>query len=93
MWNEHKKVHKKPTEVNYNPWPSFKYTGTLRPYPLSVKRIVPPHIPRPDYADHELGYPLGEIAERGSTVIKVLNDEEIEGMRLACRVSSLKPND
>ena len=30
----------------------FKWTGTLRPkYPLSAKREVPAHIPRPDYAD------------------------------------------
>lgn len=31
----------------------YKFTGTLRPaYPLSEKREVPAHIPRPDYADH-----------------------------------------
>lgn len=31
----------------------YKWTGTLRPkYPLSAKREVPAHIPRPDYADH-----------------------------------------
>lgn len=30
----------------------YKWTGTLRPkYPLSAKRQVPAHIPRPDYAD------------------------------------------
>ena len=34
----------------YNPFPSFEYTGSLRPaYPLSAKRAVPAHIPRPDY--------------------------------------------
>ena len=48
--------------------------------------MVPPTIPRPDYADHPKGHPLGEIAERGSTQVKVLDDEEIEGMRVACRV-------
>ena len=30
----------------------YKWTGDLRPkYPLSVKRVVPDHIVRPDYAD------------------------------------------
>ena len=37
----------------YNPFPTFDYTGPLRPaYPLSPTRIVPSHIPRPDYADN-----------------------------------------
>ena len=39
-----------------------------------------------DYADHPDGHPLGEIAERGSTTVKVLNDEEIEGLKVACKV-------
>ncbi len=47
---------------------------------------MPDRIPRPDYADHPEGHPLSEIAERGSTNVKVLNEEEIEGMRLACKV-------
>lgn len=47
---------------------------------------MPSHIPRPDYADHLQGHPLGEIAEKGSTTVKVLTDEEIEGLKLSCRV-------
>lgn len=47
---------------------------------------MPAHIPRPDYADHPQGHPLSEIAERGSTTIKVLDDEEIEGLKVACKV-------
>ncbi|XWS77228.1 hypothetical protein CRYUN_Cryun01aG0243600 [Craigia yunnanensis] len=31
--------------------PHFVWTGTLRPYPISVKRIVPAHIDKPDWAD------------------------------------------
>lgn len=32
---------------------NYKFTGPLRPmYPLSAKREVPAHIPRPDYADN-----------------------------------------
>jgi methionyl aminopeptidase len=53
----------------------------------SSKRVVPAHIPRPDYADHEQGYPLSEIAERGSTTVKVLNDDEIEGMRVVGKLA------
>ena len=34
-----------------------------------------------------LGYPTSELALRGSKAIKVLNDEEQEMMRVACRVS------
>jgi len=47
---------------------------------------VPPHIGRPDYADHSKGFPLSEQAERGNTTVKVLDDEEIEGLKLACKV-------
>lgn len=43
-WNEHKKVHTTKklidsvnaisvADANYNPWPSYAFTGTLRPYP------------------------------------------------------------
>lgn len=36
----------------FNPFPDFSYTGSIRPvYPLSPKRVVPDHIPRPDYAE------------------------------------------
>jgi methionyl aminopeptidase len=39
-------------ENSYNPFPSFGFSGPLRPvYPLSPKRVVPDHIPRPDYAE------------------------------------------
>ena len=48
---------------------------------------MPEHIPRPDYAIHPKGHPLSEIAERGSTNVKALDDEEIEGLKVACRVS------
>ncbi|XP_020619380.1 methionine aminopeptidase 1-like [Orbicella faveolata] len=93
-WNEHKKVHKtakaaatikdmKP--VNYNPWPGYKFTGVLRPWPKSPRREVPDHIQKPDYA--ETGVPLSEIKSKQSMQIKVLNEEEIEKMRVACRLA------
>lgn len=41
--------------------------------------MVPIAIGRPDYADHKLGHPLSELAVKGSSQIKVLDDVEIEG--------------
>lgn len=70
----------------FNPWPSYGFTGTLRPFPPGPKRTVPPHIERPDYADHPTGFPASEHAAKGSGQIKVLDDEEIEGMKVSCRL-------
>ena len=85
----------------YDPFPTFKYEGPLRPvYPLSPRREVPKEIGRPDYSEtgtlkRELGntncnllpgIPKSEFMEARHQ-IKVLNAEEIEGMRKACRVS------
>lgn len=49
---------------------------------MSDKRTVPSGIMRPDYADHPSGYPLSEQAVKGSSQIKVLDDEEIEGLSI-----------
>ncbi|KAJ3725988.1 peptidase M24, structural domain-containing protein [Lentinula raphanica] len=69
----------------YNPFPNFTYTGTIRPlYPLSPRRTVPDHIPRPDYA--ATGNPFSEIKEAGQPP-RILTSEEIEKMRTACRLS------
>ena len=93
-WTKHKLIHKtinsanKPTDQAFNPWPTFEYTGKLRPvYPLSPKRLVPEHIERPDYADHPLGESKCEQSIKGSTHIKVLTDEEIEGVTVAGRLA------
>uniref|UniRef100_A0A182PTT1 Methionine aminopeptidase n=1 Tax=Anopheles epiroticus TaxID=199890 RepID=A0A182PTT1_9DIPT len=88
-WKEHKIIHllAKGKESNaYNPWPYYTFTGKLRPYEQTPRRTVPPHIPRPDYADHKEGRSKSEEALRGNNQIKVLDDEEIEGMRVACRL-------
>ncbi|ODM91291.1 Methionine aminopeptidase 1 [Orchesella cincta] len=70
-----------------NPWPGYKYTGELRPhYPLSSKRPMPERIPKPDYGERDDGRPVSELALRGTSNIKVLTDEEIEGMRVACKL-------
>lgn len=47
---------------------------------------MPEHIERPDYADHPQGRAASEEAMRGNTSIKVLDDEEIEAMRVAGRL-------
>lgn len=73
-------------ETAYNPWPYYSFTGKLRPFPQTPKRTVPPSILRPDYADHPEGVPLSEQAVKGSGQIKVLDDEEIEGMHVACKL-------
>jgi hypothetical protein len=95
-WKTHKLLHKlvqgkdesliNDSSSAYNPWPYFKFTGKLRPFPQSATRQVPPQIPRPDYADHFKGHPVSEQKQKNSTQIKVLNDEEIEEMRVACKV-------
>jgi methionyl aminopeptidase len=85
-WATHKLIHQQATQVTFNPWPHYKFTGSLRPvYPLSPKRHVPDHIQRPDYAED--GLPHSEINSRGSTHIQVLSPQEIEIMRKVCRMA------
>ncbi|KAF8428182.1 methionine aminopeptidase [Tirmania nivea] len=74
-----------PETGTHNPWPNFKYSGSLRPYyPLSPTRKVPLHIARPDY--HADGIPRSEQrAQRHK--IEVLEAKGIEGMRKVCRLA------
>lgn len=94
-WKDHKVLHKiaKGEGIDgsgypdqYNPWPHWKYTGKLRPYPPTAERMVPKHIPRPDYATHPTGLPISEQQVKQVAQIKTLSDEEIEGMRVACKL-------
>ncbi|KAI8972462.1 peptidase M24, structural domain-containing protein [Pilobolus umbonatus] len=86
-WNEHKKLHKSKIESQpHNPFPNYRYTGELQAlYPLSPRREVPKEIVRPDYA--ETSIPVSEQSVRASSSIKVLNEEEIKGMREVCRIT------
>lgn len=87
-WEIHKLLHKKSRSADasvYNPWPYFSFTGTLRPFKQTPRRTVPSLIGRPDYADE--GFPHSEQKLRGSTNIRVLTDEEIESMRVACKLA------
>lgn len=94
-WKSHKIIHALARGENsseqgdaneYKPWPNYLFTGKLRPFAVTPKRTVPGHIGRPDYADHPEGASLSEQSVKGSTQIKVLDDDEIEGMRVACRL-------
>ncbi|KAK4686672.1 methionyl aminopeptidase, partial [Tremellales sp. Uapishka_1] len=65
---------------------NYTFTGPLRPvYPLSPTRIVPDHIPRPDYADHPEGRSMLEAVREKSG--KILSKEEIEGTRQVCKLA------
>lgn len=92
-WKTHKVIHQlakgtggDKSSDEYNPWPSYHYTGKLRPFIREPRREVPEHIKRPDYATHPAGFSVSEQTVRGSAQIKVLDDEEIEGMRVACKL-------
>ncbi len=54
-------------------------------YPLSPKRTVPPHIPRPDYAED--GNPKSERKFLGRNNIIVLDKKQQAGMRKVCRLA------
>uniref|UniRef100_A0A915IPC9 Methionine aminopeptidase n=1 Tax=Romanomermis culicivorax TaxID=13658 RepID=A0A915IPC9_ROMCU len=53
----------------------------------SPKRTVPSSISRPDYADDPEGVSREEQCAKGSSVIKVLTDEEIAGLKVACKLA------
>ena len=68
----------------------WKYKSHIYPkiYPLTVQycdnlqsehRLVPEHIPRPDYADHPQGFPLSEQKLKGNTYMRQLDADEIDG--------------
>lgn len=69
----------------YNPFPTFRFTGPLRPvYPLSPRRTVPKSIPHPDYA--ETGIPNSGRTVRGNK-IEQLDAAGQEAMRKVCRLA------
>lgn len=75
-----------PATGQYNPFPAFQFTGSLRPvYPLSASRTIPKSIPHPDYAKD--GFPRSEQKVLGRHNITILNHEQKEGMRKVCRLA------
>lgn len=86
----HKLLHDAPptgsTGSPTNPWPSFKYTGDLRPWPTNTpSRTVPSGIERPDYA--LTGIPHSEQNVRQSSQIPLHSAEEIEKARAASLIA------
>ncbi len=51
------------------------------------RRLVPPNIPRPDYADDPKGRSKSEEGEKSSSsTIRVLTEDEQDLLRAACKV-------
>ena len=93
-WATHKVLHKEAKSVTRALDPSTvppefrfysSFTGQLRPWQQSPKRIVPDGIERPDYADHPAGASKSEADDKmQGDRIKVYTAEEIAGIRAAC---------
>ncbi|KAJ3294909.1 Methionine aminopeptidase 1 [Borealophlyctis nickersoniae] len=88
-WKSHKATHPKAKPAStFNPFPGYSFTGKLRPvYPLSELRVVPPHIGRPDYADHPQGKSESEWKAKSSRKIHTLTPEEVEKTRKVCKLA------
>ncbi|KAI9659718.1 MAG: Methionine aminopeptidase 1 [Alyxoria varia] len=70
----------------HNPFPSFSYTGPLRPvYPLSPRRAIPERIRKPEYAAD--GIPRSEQGMIGRNKITILDAKQQEGIRKASRLA------
>jgi methionyl aminopeptidase len=69
---------------------TYAFTGPLRPALYSPPRTVPPHIRRPDYADHYAGVSMSEQRDKQShNNIRIYSSEELDGetgLRRACRM-------
>ncbi|TFY72714.1 hypothetical protein EVG20_g284 [Dentipellis fragilis] len=75
----------------FNPFYQFPFSGSLRPvYPLSPTRVVPDHIPRPDYAEN--GRLMGFVHDVKTAVRlgqppHILSAEEQQKMRKVCKLA------
>lgn len=75
-----------PDTGHYNPYPTFPFTGPLRPvYPLSPRRQIPDSIKKPDYAND--GTPRSEQKLVGRHNITILDKAGQAGMRKVCRLA------
>ncbi|KAF9730591.1 hypothetical protein PMIN06_007664 [Paraphaeosphaeria minitans] len=74
-----------PNTGTYNPFPTFSFTGSVRPvYPLSPRRAVPKSIRHPDWA--KTGIPKGEQRLNPSK-IEILDARSQEAMRKVCKLA------
>lgn len=75
-----------PDTGTHNPFPTFSYTGSLRPvYPLSETRVVPSGIPKPEYWKDGIARSEQTISARNKA--KILTEKEQAGMRKVCRLA------
>lgn len=85
-WGTHKTIHKTQNSGLFDPFPTFPYTGSLRPvYPLSPHRAVPKTIKYPDYWND--GIPHSERTFGGRNKIDILDKEGQDAMRKVCRLA------
>ncbi|KAL8935811.1 MAG: hypothetical protein Q9216_005246 [Gyalolechia sp. 2 TL-2023] len=84
-WAQHKIVHQAASGgALHNPFPSFKFTGSLRPvYPLSPRRPIPDHIVKPPWSED--GNPRYKMLGRNK--ITILDKAGQDAMRKVCRLS------
>ncbi|KAI6214464.1 Methionine aminopeptidase [Aphelenchoides besseyi] len=81
-WENHKALHQSKSSDVFNPWPGFRYTGSLRPFRQTPKRTVPDRIQRPDYADHPEGVSLEERNSKlAGQIVRIR-----KGIRLASKL-------
>ncbi|QPG73192.1 hypothetical protein FOA43_000499 [Brettanomyces nanus] len=84
-WHLHKAYHPKEDAESYNPFPEFEFSGDIKPaYPLTIEPQVPESIQRPDYSRD--GRPVSEIKNDKTNKVRVLSSEEIEKMRVVCKL-------
>ncbi|KEZ43743.1 hypothetical protein SAPIO_CDS4378 [Scedosporium apiospermum] len=74
-----------PATGHFNPFPTFNYTGALRPvYPLSPKRVIPKSIRHPEWSED--GVPKYR-AMPGRNKIEILDAKAQDSMRKVCRLA------
>lgn len=70
----------------FNPFPTYPFTGPLRPvYPLSEKRVIPKSIPHPEWS--ESGVPNYPRSIMNPRKFEYHDAKGIAGMRKVCRLS------
>ena len=73
-----------PESGHFNPYPTYPFTGPLRPvYPLSEKRVIPKSIPHPEWSQD--GIPRYPYVRKNN--IQALDEKGIAGMRKVCRLA------
>ncbi|KAK3380795.1 peptidase M24, structural domain-containing protein [Podospora didyma] len=87
-WAEHKTIHQVvQSSGTFNPFPTFNFTGPLRPvYPLSSRRTIPKSISAPEWSeDGTPKYPPGMRSRNWR--ITILDAQAQDKMRTVCRLT------